>query len=535
MAWSKTLRSMPTHAGQQEQAYKLAERSLYDSLMLLGHQSVVLEWLDILPAEELDRRPQLQLAAAWSLALSERHDEAERVVARILAQPGIDDAMACECAMVRSGAAVFADEPDRFAMLHDPWAVAPPLRNPLLLKVHANRSAYRCLLAGDPALARLRQQQASRNDPRSGFGYLSRWSDFIVGLSYLWEGQVELAEKMLRPALALAEAELGRRSPFSAMLAAQLAAAVWECDRPVEAAALLADRMDVLERSGLPETVLLGFRTVARMAAADGAENRAIELLGAMRAVGVARGLPRLCIASVAEQVRLHARRFRAETCRALCAEIDALMAAEETPDGPLWLRSVEVLRDVAAAYAAIAAQEWRRAIEMLTRADERAQQVKLGRLHIELLGLRAFALDRCGEKSVGLLREAADLAQTYGLRRVFDDAHPALGDWARQVLVAPDADLGRAGPLVAPMRAPRDERDAAPVRASPSLALTPKEREVLELLARNLSNKEIGLAMQVGEATIKWHLKNLFLKLDAGTRKQVVQRSRILGLLEFG
>ena len=64
-------------------------------------------------------------------------------------------------------------------------------------------------------------------------------------------------------------------------------------------------------------------------------------------------------------------------------------------------------------------------------------------------------------------------------------------------------------------------------------MALTPKEREVLELLARSLSNKEIGLAMQVGEETIKWHMKNLFAKLDAGTRKQVVQRARILGLLE--
>ena len=64
-------------------------------------------------------------------------------------------------------------------------------------------------------------------------------------------------------------------------------------------------------------------------------------------------------------------------------------------------------------------------------------------------------------------------------------------------------------------------------------MALTPKEREVLELLARNLSNKEIGLAMQVGEETIKWHVKNLFAKLDAGTRKQVVQRARILGLLD--
>jgi LuxR family maltose regulon positive regulatory protein len=81
-------------------------------------------------------------------------------------------------------------------------------------------------------------------------------------------------------------------------------------------------------------------------------------------------------------------------------------------------------------------------------------------------------------------------------------------------------------------MQAPRERAASAP-RATPSMALTPKEREVLELLARNLSNKEIALAMQIGEETIKWHLKNLFGKLAAGTRKQLVSRARMLGLLE--
>jgi LuxR family maltose regulon positive regulatory protein len=63
-------------------------------------------------------------------------------------------------------------------------------------------------------------------------------------------------------------------------------------------------------------------------------------------------------------------------------------------------------------------------------------------------------------------------------------------------------------------------------------MLLTAKEREVLDLLARNLSNKEIGLAMQAGETTIKWHVKNLFGKLGAGTRKEVVHRARFLGVI---
>jgi len=520
------------NCGQQQKAYELAERSQYESLMLQGQQGAVLEWLGRLPPEELDRRPRLLLAAAWSLALSERHDGAQRLVERILAQPGVDDGLRCECALILGGAAVFADHPDRFAELHDPWGESPPLNDPLLLRIHANRTAFRTLLDGEPALARLRQQQAPRGVTGRATGYLDRWGDLIIGLTYLWEGQVLLAEKLLRPALATAEANLGRRSSFVCMLASLLAAALWERDQPEDAAAVLANRLDVLERTALPECVLLGYRTMARVAAATQSEHRALDLLGAMDAVGTMRGLPRLRIASLADQLRLHAGRFRTETCRDLCRQIDALMAEQAPLHGPLWQRSAGLLQSLAQGYAAIAAQQWRGALEPLARADAMAREIKQGRLHIELLGLRAFALDRCGEKSQALLGEALDLAQSYGLLRVFSDAHPALGDWVRQRAGVAPPPGAQAGPLASPMRAPAPPRAAAPMRATPSMALTPKEREVLELLARNLSNKEIGLAMQVGEETIKWHMKNLFAKLDAGTRKQVVSRARILGLL---
>ncbi len=248
------------------------------------------------------------------------------------------------------------------------------------------------------------------------------------------------------------------------------------------------------------------------------------------------RGLPRLRIASLTDQVRLHARHFRAETCRELCSQIDGRLAEATASHGRLWHRNVLLLREVALSYAAIAAQDWRGAAQILSQADAMARGEKLGRLHIELLGLRAWVLDRCYEKSLPLLREAVDLAATFGLLRVFDDAHPGLGDWVRQAL--PDAtgaapDSPRTAP--APVKVPQPGPALSKARATPSMALTPKEREVLELLARNLTSKEIGRAMQVGEATIKWHLKNLFAKLDAGTRKQAVQRASILGLLETG
>lgn len=529
-------------AGQRELAYELAERSLYEAIVKHGRQGVVLEWLGQLPADELDRRPRLLLAAAWTLAISERHEDAGRMVARIQAHQSSDKpdpTLQCECALILSGAAVFADDPDRFAALHDPWAESPPLRDPMLLQVHANRTAYRTLLEGDPALARLRQQQSPRGDFGRGQGFVGRWGEFIIGLSYVWEGQVLLVESLLQPAVASADAQLGRRNSFSCMLAALLASAMWERGRPADASALLADRIDVLERSGLPESLLLAYRTMARMAMAEGAEHRAMELLGALDAVGSARSLPRLRVASLLEQVRMHARRYRAGICRELCQRIDAMLEDPSLPQGRLWRRGVDALRGLALGYTAIASQDWRAALEPLARAEELARALHQGRFRIEIMGMRAFALDRCGERAgAAMLREAMDLAQSYGLVRVFEDAHPDLGQWVRQVAekeVEKGGEPGRAAaPAMAPAR-PAPAREMPHPTAARGMVLTPKERQVLELLARNLSNKEIGRAMQVGETTVKWHVKNLLAKLDAGTRKEVVVRARILGLIQPG
>ena len=75
------------------------------------------------------------------------------------------------------------------------------------------------------------------------------------------------------------------------------------------------------------------------------------------------------------------------------------------------------------------------------------------------------------------------------------------------------------------------DERQRRPG----SRTLTPKERSILLLLARNYSNKEIAKSIDVSDETVKWHLKNLFNKLDAGSRKHAVTRARSLGFISFG
>ncbi len=61
---------------------------------------------------------------------------------------------------------------------------------------------------------------------------------------------------------------------------------------------------------------------------------------------------------------------------------------------------------------------------------------------------------------------------------------------------------------------------------------LSAKEQAVLQLLARNYSNKEIAQSLGVSAETIKWRLKGVYAKLEAGSRKHAVTRARTLGLL---
>lgn len=72
-------------------------------------------------------------------------------------------------------------------------------------------------------------------------------------------------------------------------------------------------------------------------------------------------------------------------------------------------------------------------------------------------------------------------------------------------------------------------ERDQAKVAA---LGITPRELEILELIAAGLSNKEIGARVHVSENTVKTHSSRLFDKLGARRRTQAVLLARELRLI---
>lgn len=89
-----------------------------------------------------------------------------------------------------------------------------------------------------------------------------------------------------------------------------------------------------------------------------------------------------------------------------------------------------------------------------------------------------------------------------------------------REVVVVKEVRVPEGGPFVL---------DAAMLQ---EVGLTPREHEILGLIAEGLSNREIGERIFVSENTVKTHSSRLFEKLGVNRRVQAVQRGRELGLI---
>jgi DNA-binding NarL/FixJ family response regulator len=60
---------------------------------------------------------------------------------------------------------------------------------------------------------------------------------------------------------------------------------------------------------------------------------------------------------------------------------------------------------------------------------------------------------------------------------------------------------------------------------------LTPRELEVLSLIARGLRNREIAARLVISERTVGNHISNIFSKLQVADRAQAIVRARQAGL----
>jgi LuxR family transcriptional regulator, maltose regulon positive regulatory protein len=524
---------MPQHAARHALAarmrawgYDLVEQGL-PAILGSGDFDRALEWVDAIPDSELRRRPFAALVAASALSYrAGRSAQRELLVQAALEDAAKGSSLRREAAAVMLQAALSHDDGARSEQLVDQWQAEFGQGCPVLDLQLTSARSLACTYRGETAQARQLWRELHMPSDRAVATVAGYFQAAAVTYTYLWEARPAQAAGTILPTLGELEARFGRRGLLATACAAMLAAAKWDQGESRDAAHLLLDRIDVLERMQTFRPVYLGFIVAARAAAAQGDEARALGLLERLYFLGELHQIPRYAIESLVEQIRLHAHRHRRQTCTALLESLEQWCARPDVQACGYSEDYRRVLLAVARSYTDIAGGDHKTALTHIEPGLAVATRIRLGRQQLQLQLLHALSLRRTGgPEAQAEASEAASLASIYGLTGIVGDVHPDLQELLEGQAPHPEP----AEPVAIPLH------DAA---ASPtgtvieSSLLTPREREVLQCLATGMPNKRIAASLSIGEETVKWHVKHLLNKLGGANRRHVVDRARQLGVI---
>lgn len=188
-----------------------------------------------------------------------------------------------------------------------------------------------------------------------------------------------------------------------------------------------------------------------------------------------------------------------------------------------------------------LAQQRAATAIPLLNRLERAAASDGRGKHQLEALILLALAHSAQNRVSdaFAALAQALTLAEPEGFVRLFlDEGQPLLNllavfagqpaaplaavEYAQKLL----AEAGQPAPSASP------EKPAPPIQNLVE-PLTPRELEVLHLIAQGYSNQEIARELVLSAGTVKLHAHNIYGKLGVSSRTQAVALATELGLLE--
>jgi LuxR family maltose regulon positive regulatory protein len=182
------------------------------------------------------------------------------------------------------------------------------------------------------------------------------------------------------------------------------------------------------------------------------------------------------------------------------------------------------------------------RAYNLVQEISERARSWHFTNQIIEADVLKSLALAGLGREDGALesLAKTIDLAAPGGWMRPFLEPGKPMADLL--------AHLDGRGLATDFSRQLQNEvqawytREASHARAGSGLQVTleaefcetftPRELDVLELLAQRLQNKEISDRLFVSPETVKSHLNNIYQKLDVAKRREAVEKARKIGLV---
>jgi LuxR family maltose regulon positive regulatory protein len=526
-------------AGDVESAARLVEEHAFD-MIHHGQLATLVGWLEELPAEVVRSWPWLGIASAWAHAYSGQWEGVEALLqdaeqaAQHLPAPS---ARTCEADHIAGHA--LAIRAYRRSLDGDPVHGEDLAREALRLLPAADiatRSFAATVLAamasarGDIAAALQTLTPVAEAGRLSGEVLLTITALSELAAFYVMRGRLHQAAATCEEALQLASTYSQQHGHPPAMVAfvyPRLSAVLYEWNdlEATERYARLG--AELCQRWGQPDGLFLNQHQIAATLYAMGHTAEAFQLLGEMKRIAH-RALPTYEAFTAA----LEARWRLAEGNLAAAAQW--VQDSGLTPDDDLAMPITPGYRLLARIL--IAQNKVDEALRLLARLQRLDEACGFGVTLVRDLLIEALAWKLRGEPhhALAVLERALVLAEPEGYVRAFLDEGPQAVELLRAAAGRGMAAGHLPRLLAAAGEGLESERAAGVEQPQPLIEpLSPRELEVLDLLAAGYANKEIANTLVISVGTVKNHLKSIYGKLEVDSRTRAVARARELGLMQ--
>ncbi|MFC3394546.1 LuxR C-terminal-related transcriptional regulator [Brenneria rubrifaciens] len=527
--WAEAIRHALA-AGKLDNSAAYAAPSA-QSLAEEGDLDTLVRWLQQLPLTEgaHEEHIDLQLNLAWALAHYFRLDEAQTLLNRLqsyFTRHQLSKHLRIKWQVISAISASFAEDIMASEALTRPLLSQIPCGDSWVDGLVCNVLSYN-YLAQDryQEAAEVQQHMPEPSTPQDHL-FVSVYRAFILGLNHVRQADLRTGEIYYRQALTQAERLTGAGSCGSATLQALLAEIHYEQDNTLLLDSQVAPHLAKIDIIAPPDALLSAYRALVRRELLRDAGQAKVLLEHAQQVV-IGRGWPRLQGMLLAEQIRvsvLHNQRCQAQEL--MCQLIELSEKNQQTFPLANYLYTSRITAQTQMLIDDGHAGKAARLLWSL------AQRLEKRRCILEALRQRALCAvawwrDGDRQRAGDVLLPVMKLAKSQNLKRSLldagDEIYPILHHIQGKVTIG---DRSYIANLLGD--APRAEVD--PIADwNPLPPLTERENQTLLLIAQGRSNKEIARTMAISVDTVKWHLKNLYGKLEVTSRTQAMSRVRML------
>src|ERR1700678_597986 len=527
-------------AQEWEQATHWVADSVEELVFRCGYHQTILRWMNALPEACVDRYPVIRTQYAFALSFYPRYQEYEAQIYRLQqllqnleAQADHDargiDELRCAVEMQVAMSVGLRDDGMRGGELAAAWLARWP-EAPLRRKgVMGNVLSFGHKTRGhiDGGLETIAETR--RWLEQSEGYYALSWTAYLEAVLHLKRGSYFDSKLACMRGLEFVERKLHGHPGQTSLLHSLLAGIAYEFDEIEQALAHLELAQSSANEYAHADALIVAYLTQARIQHLRLDESGALAMLREGQELGEHRGWRRVTLSLAAEECRSRARAGHYEEARLVATRFDFHELPPRNDAPPL--SSDKALR---AASRYLLKESPIIVVEALDAAIENSRQRELPHRSVELLVLRALAKKEADDWASALadVRCALTIAAPRHYVRVFLDEGRELGALIdrldmEQLRGSEAAPLARR--LQRAMCTP-NVQGGAPIGMGEEL--TKRELSILKRLETGLSNKEIAEAIFVSEGTLKWHLHNVYGKLNVKNRSRAMVRARALGIL---